>query len=428
MSDKERETYSRIREKLANYECEVPQSCWDGVESGLRRKRRLIRHRRIARWSAAIAAATIFGVLLLFNNNDRTLPVAQYVAENGNADNTKTDTTNIGFNGFESVVAKYDDMADNGHVSDKLSIKAKSEGNAYTEGGLNTGSASSNAVAELKVEDNGNKTVANGGNMGKAYYADNRNTAVMNTGDTCKAEFNEMLKLYKESKPDVQIAGYERKNYSNSAYDNGISISLVAANALNANGRRNRDLSQNNMPLHEELKLYSNEEQLKFKHKMPISAGITVEKRWKNNWGIESGVMYTLLRSTYSTESNTQQGEQELHYVGIPVNVTYRFAQLKMFGFYAAAGPKIDFNVSGKRTESVQNNLAKSNTSENIRDKKQQFSMQLKVGVACSIVKHLELYVEPSLAYYIDNKGDIPNLWEERPLNFVLQFGLRTGF
>ena len=180
----------------------------------------------------------------------------------------------------------------------------------------------------------------------------------MNTGDTCKAEFNEMLKLYKESKPDVQIAGYERKNYSNSAYDNGISISLVAANALNANGRRNRDLSQNNMPLHEELKLYSNEEQLKFKHKMPISAGITVEKRWKNNWGIESGVMYTLLRSTYSTESNTQQGEQELHYVGIPVNVTYRFAQLKMFGFYAAAGPKIDFNVSGKRTESVQNNLS----------------------------------------------------------------------
>ena len=117
-----------------------------------------------------------------------------------------------------------------------------------------------------------------------------------------------------------------------------------------------------------------------------------------------------------------------MHYVGIPVNVTYRFAQLKMFGFYAAAGPKIDFNVSGKRTESVQNNLAKSNASENIRDKKPQFSMQLKVGVACSIVKHLELYVEPSLAYYIDNKGDIPNLWEERPLNFVLQFGLRTGF
>jgi len=54
--------------------------------------------------------------------------------------------------------------------------------------------------------------------------------------------------------------------------------------------------------------------------------------------------------------------------------------------------------------------------------------MQMKVGVACSIVKHLELYVEPSLAYYIDNKGDIPNLWEERPLNFILQFGLRTGF
>lgn len=427
MSDRERETYSRIKKKLADYECDVPQSCWEGVERGLRKQRRLIRHKRMARWSAAAAAAAIVGILLLFYNDNSEMLETQYAAVNDKISAPAQVSPTESCSAMEPIEPA--SGTDTRYFSNKPSLLAESEGNDIVRTITGNISSKDSGITNTHPEICDSTTTAVKEEINKDILIA-KNDAVTDTdiAETDTVDFNELLRLYKDSKPNIQIARYEKDKYSDPVYDNGISISLVAANALNANIRRDRDMSQNNMPLHEELKLYSNEEQLKFKHKMPVSAGITVEKRWKNNWGIESGIMYTLLRSTYSTESNTQQGEQELHYIGIPVNVTYRFAQVKVLGFYAAAGPKIDFNVSGKRTESVQNNYAKSNASESVRDKKPQLSLQLRLGMACTIVKHLELYVEPSLAYYIDNKGDIPALWKDKPLNFVLQFGLRTGF
>lgn len=433
MSSKENDTYSRIRSKLADYECEVPQSCWDAIESRISRKRRLKRHRRMAGWSVALAAATVAGILFFFEGNRTELPVEPRTADNSNIlphlnnGSAKDSVQLFAGNGIAEAkvkeTVKYIASASTG----KGMPETKISNIRGRDRGMEERTQDDTRYADESIERSDSDDIRHDCNE-IAPRSESGNVKAGNTSNADTADINSLLKLYKDSKPNRLVAKTEKERYVGAETDNGISVSLVAANALNANARRERDLSQNNMPLHEELRLYSNEEQLKFKHKMPISAGITVEKRWKNDWGIESGIMYTLLRSTYSTESNTQQGEQELHYIGIPVNVTYRFAQVKMLGFYAAAGPKIDFNVSGKRTESIENSYAKSNASESVRDKKPQFSLQLRLGVACTIVNHLELYVEPSLAYYIDNKGDIPDLWKERPLNFVLQFGLRTGF
>lgn len=434
MSNRKDDTYSRIRGKLADYECDVPQSCWETVERRLRGQRRLKRHRRIARWAVSFAAAAVAGILLLTDWNRTGYPVAGHIAESRNnrvvpetetvAENPSPDMAGSSIADAADKKAGY--YAENAPHRENIP-ETRNTGVEIQESLIADNPSLTATAKDTEAAKNGsmpdNGAESHGISDEEAARADNTGSI-----DTDTVSLDNLLEMYKKSEPDRLIARDERRRYSDPISDNGISISLVAANAFNANKHRDRDLSQNSMPLHEELSLYSNEEKLKFKHKMPISAGITVEKRWKNNWGIESGVMYTMLRSTYSTESNTQQGEQELHYIGIPVNVTYRFAEVKMLGFYAAAGPKIDFNVSGKRTESVENSYAKSNASESIRDKKPQFSLQLRLGVACTLVKHLELYVEPSLAYYIDNKGEIPDLWKDKPLNFVLQFGLRTGF
>ena len=54
--------------------------------------------------------------------------------------------------------------------------------------------------------------------------------------------------------------------------------------------------------------------------------------------------------------------------------------------------------------------------------------MQLRAGAAYAFIPQLELYAEPSMAYYINNKSDIPDLWKDKPLNFIFQVGLRTNF
>ena len=238
-------------------------------------------------------------------------------------------------------------------------------------------------------------------------------------------EYNRKLKEFEQAGQKEVLT---ETNF-NSQKRNGFSLGLLAANALpGSKNTNNQPLTRSSSIMGDELSLFSTPEPLKFTHKTPISVGLTIEKHLGKHWGIESGIVYTLLRSNYKTQSLSQEGKQELHYIGIPLQAIYRFARAGNFSFYAAAGPKIDFNVSGRRTETARNGIASSNGTEDIRDKKPQWSLQLRAGAAYAFIPQLELYAEPSMAYYINNKSDIPDLWKDKPLNFIFQVGLRTNF
>ena len=238
-------------------------------------------------------------------------------------------------------------------------------------------------------------------------------------------EYNRKLKEFEQAGQKEVLT---ETNF-NSQKRNGFSLGLLAANALpGSKNTIHQPLTRSSSIMGDELSLFSTPEPLKFTHKTPISVGLTIEKHLGKHWGIESGIVYTLLRSDYKTQSLSQEGKQELHYIGIPLQAIYRFARAGNFSFYAAAGPKIDFNVSGRRTETARNGIASSNGTEDIRDKKPQWSLQLRAGAAYAFIPQLELYAEPSMAYYINNKSDIPDLWKDKPLNFIFQVGLRTNF
>ena len=238
-------------------------------------------------------------------------------------------------------------------------------------------------------------------------------------------EYNRKLKEFEQAGQKEVLT---ETNF-NSQKRNGFSLGLLAANALpGSKNTNNQPLTRSSSIMGDELSLFSTPEPLKFTHKTPISVGLTIEKHLGKHWGIESGIVYTLLRSDYKTQSLSQEGKQELHYIGIPLQAIYRFARAGNFSFYAAAGPKIDFNVSGRRTETARNGIASSNGTEDIRDKKPQWSLQLRAGAAYAFIPQLELYAEPSMAYYINNKSDIPDLWKDKPLNFIFLVGLRTNF
>jgi len=238
-------------------------------------------------------------------------------------------------------------------------------------------------------------------------------------------EYNRKLKEFEQAGQKEVLT---ETNF-NSQKRNGFSLGLLAANALpGSKNINNQPLTRSSSIMGDELSLFSTPEPLKFTHKTPISVGLTIEKHLGKHWGVESGIVYTLLRSDYKTQSLSQEGKQELHYIGIPLQAIYRFARAGNFSFYAAAGPKIDFNVSGRRTETARNGIASSNGTEDIRDKKPQWSLQLRAGAAYAFIPQLELYAEPSMAYYINNKSDIPDLWKDKPLNFIFQVGLRTNF
>ena len=107
----------------------------------------------------------------------------------------------------------------------------------------------------------------------------------------------------------------------------------------------------------------------------------------------------------------------------------FRFFNTRLFSFYVSAGPRMDFNIYGRRTDDTQSQQAYSTYTENIRDKRIQWSAHLKIGISYVITKHFDLYAEPAIAYFFDNGNkDIANLWKDKPVNFAFHLGFRTKF
>ncbi|MCP9612012.1 porin family protein [Coprobacter tertius] len=417
-----------IRTKLKDFEADVPDSLWLNIENRLPEKKH-VWMRPVFRYAAACAAILIGGIAtytLFFvpeNIEHRIAEVRQdeIKREIQIFEPVKTEDNYISPEIEENkVIEKQQNIKEESYTA-PTSIQKKILPTTTTKESRHQGNKellATNKVQEKNKDQNQPITP-------KKEITDNEKYGY--PADMTKEEYNQKMKEFEKiiQNNNSDFAGFNAaKNINN----NGISLKLMASNSLpGSKNMANRPFTQNAAEINDGLSLYSDEEQLRFIHKVPLSFGLTVEKQLPRNWSIESGIVYTLLRSDYKTKSLSRKGKQELHYIGIPVNAIYRFARLGNASFYASAGVQADFNVSGKRTEDVENKNLKNKLSEDIRDKRIQWSFNLKAGAAYALHDHIDLYLEPGMAYYLDNSS-IPNLWHDRPLNFTVQLGLRTNF
>lgn len=166
-------------------------------------------------------------------------------------------------------------------------------------------------------------------------------------------------------------------------------------------------------------------------HRLPVRAGISFVYNISDRLGIESGVSYTNLTSDIrkGSESNYIDGEQRLHYIGIPLNLKYRLFSWHRFEVYASAGALAEKCVSAKLKQNfILNNSEKGYTKENIPEKPLQWSVNAAVGLKWDFVGSLGLFAEPGVSYYFKDGTDIQIIYKDKPLNFNLNIGLRLTF
>lgn len=170
----------------------------------------------------------------------------------------------------------------------------------------------------------------------------------------------------------------------------------------------------------------------KVNHRMPISAGIRLQKQLTSRWGVETGVVYTYMSSQLTDESVNRRESQQLHYLGIPLNVNYQLYRVGPVSFYGKAGGQIDFNIAGNWNEQL--NYRADYGSGQIEsfsrklERRPQLSVNLAAGVSVDLFKSFQLYAEPSVAHFFDNKSQIVNVRKDRPTDFALQLGARLLF
>ena len=176
--------------------------------------------------------------------------------------------------------------------------------------------------------------------------------------------------------------------------------------------------------------LYNQGKEIKtdIKHRQPVRAGISFSYRFDNRWSLSSGITYTNLTSdiTNGSSSHYFNGKQSLHYIGIPLGVSFNLLTWKRLQLYVAGGVLAEKCISGKtKIEYTLDNQQCEPSSETISSKPFQFSVNASPGVQFNISSIVGLYAEPGISYYFDDGSDLRTIYKEKPLNFNLNFGLR---
>lgn len=171
-----------------------------------------------------------------------------------------------------------------------------------------------------------------------------------------------------------------------------------------------------------------------YTHKMPVKLGLTARYAFTNLLGIESGLTYSLLQSdikrgSESTTRSWSSSDQTLHYLGVPLNLTFNFLNSRYVDVYASAGGMMEFGVKGriKTTDHLHNSMTSTHQNA-ITPKGLLWSVNATAGVQVNVLPSLGIYVEPGMSHHFKNDRQPRSSYTDKPTNFALGFGLRYTF
>ena len=162
---------------------------------------------------------------------------------------------------------------------------------------------------------------------------------------------------------------------------------------------------------------------LKTTHHIPLSFGLTFRFYFTARWAVESGLVYTYLSSEYKYAGDYRL-KQQLHYLGLPVNVVFRIIGSKRFSVYVSGGGMMEKGVSANYTAFTP--VSRTDSRENIAVL--QWSLNGQAGGGYHFSNHFSLYVEPGVRYFFPDVRQPESVRTERPFAFSLGLGVRTTF
>lgn len=216
-----------------------------------------------------------------------------------------------------------------------------------------------------------------------------------------------------------QTANYHTRQTSVSSTDSQWSIGLNASGGLlAASSSSQRSIGQSDYPVSGEFNYNNFVDKVsswpstssevydyEAKHRLPMSLGLSVYYQLNPRLAFQTGVNYTYLYSEFSTPLYPNiYREQKLHYLGVPVGLSWQFWKTSGFSFYLSGSVMLQ---------------------KCLNEKPWQWSFNASAGAEYAITPLLGLYLEPSLGYYFHDGTSFEHYYKEHPLAPSIEFGLR---
>lgn len=208
----------------------------------------------------------------------------------------------------------------------------------------------------------------------------------------------------RKRRPRLALGAY-LANAPSSQTDIGSPVMMLAS----ANPIGTYDMSMSSEAVNNALRL-STESETSVRHSTPVRVGLSLRYSLGQRWSIETGLTYTYLHSeiTHRRDDATRTEDQRLHYVGIPVALSYSLWTTGRLSVYASANAMAEKCVGGTHTVS-----------------RPQFSAGAALGAELSLGAGFAVYAQPGVTYRFDNHSTTPTIYKDRPTDFNLDIGVR---
>jgi hypothetical protein len=176
-----------------------------------------------------------------------------------------------------------------------------------------------------------------------------------------------------------------------------------------------------------ETKRFENLENTTYSH--PISIGIMVNKSLSEKWGLETGLLFTRLKTTASTNPvNNAYTEyvSEILYIGVPLSVRFSIISKRRFGLYASQGLVLEKGVkTWYSTNNYHNGELTDSQSTSYTAEGVQLSSLTSLGVEYKLSDLISIYLQPGFQVFFLNETQPFNIRSSSPFWPSLQTGLR---
>jgi len=152
----------------------------------------------------------------------------------------------------------------------------------------------------------------------------------------------------------------------------------------------------------------------------PLSVGLQFKARLTDRLYLGSGLNYTYLVSQYDLLVDKQLftgAYNQLHYLGIPLTLSYNFVDTRYVGVYGTVG--------GAAEKCIAQRYVYGSKTGHEKVGGLQWSAAVGVGVEYWFIPRLGLYFDPSLVYFFDNHQPL-SIRTQQPLQARFEVGLRV--